>query len=284
MLSGTVCLLDSSGSHGIGILLVCLAGMGIGAFLFFRGFRMLRFKRLILNTPLSRIHSASIGIVEVNGTPAGPHILSAPITGDPCYYYRVRAWQWVESGKDHEWKSVLDESLYVPFFLEDSTGRVLVDPQGADLDVHRSFYDEVGSSFLKTPGLIPPNVLKFLATRGLVPQEKIRLEERIIPRGFPLFVFGTLGDNPARTPGPARPGLSSGEPSPDKSAFGEFESQPSVAICKGERNEPFAISGHSQKEVVSKLAWKSTLHIWGGPVLAITSLYFLLSFWQLLSP
>jgi hypothetical protein len=57
----------------------------------------------------------------------------------------------------------------------------LIDPQGVDLDVHKSFSDELGFSFFRTPGMLPPNVLRFLATRGLVPQEKIKLEQRIIP-------------------------------------------------------------------------------------------------------
>lgn len=347
-----------------------LAGTATGAVLFFKGFRLLRFKRMILDTPLSRIHSASIGLVEVTGTPLGPVVLSAPITGEPCYYYRVRAWQWVASGDSHQWKSVLDESLYVPFFLEDSTGRVLIDPQAADLDVHKNFSDEIDASFFRTPGLVPPSVLKFLATRGLVPAEKIKLEERTIPQGSPLFVFGTRGENPAlnqpaagihtdlgkvsftpslvapssvafnlqanldanllartasrivdvlnripgvhvettgfetpnaansadllysRGPSRAHTGLplppnvrvSAVKPSSDKSAFGDFDLHPIVAISKGERNEPFAISGHSQRELVGKLAWKSALFIWGGPLLAIACLYFLLAFSGFVSP
>jgi len=357
-----------SNSFTFWFVLACLAGTAVGPFLFFKGFRMLRFKRMILNTPLSRIHSASIGLVEVTGTPVGPYILTAPITGDPCYYYRVRAWQWVESENSHQWKSVLDESLHVPFFLEDSTGRVLIDPQGAELDVHKSFSDEIGGSFFRTPGLMSPNVLKFLATRGLVPEEKIKLEERTIPQGFPLFVFGTLGENPALKQRPVEAHIrssaevsfspSNGRPSPAgfnlhanlqtnvpaqiataavevlshipgvhvefqipntgsptaipdrdfaaagraemplapnvlpssprsssaKSSFGDFDPHPSVAISKGERNEPFAISGHSQRELVGKLAWKSTLFIWSGPVLAIICLYCLLAFWKLVSP
>jgi hypothetical protein len=366
MFSKALCVLLFASSNGGVVVLCCLAGMAGGAVLFFKGFSMLRFKRLILDTPLSRIHSASIGLVEVTGTPVGPYILSAPITGDPCYYYRVRAWQWVESGKEHEWKSVLDESLHVPFFLEDSTGRALIDPQGADLDVHKSFSDEVGASFFRTPGMMPPNVLKFLATRGLVPEEKIKLEERIIPQGLPLFVFGTLGENLALNSGSVRPRMNSAttvsfdspsrgssagvtfrtpigasvssrgatavadvlshlpgvqvetteiqipkdgapavvpdraaaswnragmtlppnvlpnsaKPSSDKSAFGEFDLHPSVAIGKGEHKEPFAISGYSQKELVSKLAWKSMACIWGGPVVTLACAYFLMVYLQ----
>ena len=72
----------------------------------------------------------------------------------------------------------------------------------------------------------------------------------------------------------------SAKPSSDKSAFGEFDLHPTVAISKGERNEPFAISGHSEKELVSSLAWKSMACIWGGPVLTLACAYFLMLYLQ----
>ena len=168
-------------SGNFALVLVSVVGAAAGVYVFLYGFRMLRFKRTILNTPLSRIHSASIGLVEVAGTPLGPYVLTAPVTGDPCYYYRVQAWQWLVSGDKHTWKSVLDESRFVPFFLEDSTGRVLVKPQGAEMDVHRSFTDEIGAFIFQTPGLCPPNVRDFLVRRGLIPTGKIKIEERVIP-------------------------------------------------------------------------------------------------------
>jgi hypothetical protein len=309
LLPARLIMLLASGSGGL--VVASVIGAIAGVYLFFRGFGLLRFKRLVLNTPLSRIHSASIGLVEVTGTPVGPHVLKAPVTGDPCYYYNVCAFQWVEtSNNKHQWKRVLDETLFVPFFLEDTTGRVLVDPQGAQMDVHRSFKDEIDASIFNMPGMCPPNVRDFLAKRGLVPAEKIRLEERIVPQGFPLFVFGTLGENPAINAAFARPqskslstslsisldafgNLSTGAapvsaaaratsaaPSTDNSNFGPFDPHPSAAISKGERGEPFAISGHSQKELVGTLAWRSAACIWGGPLLAIACLYFLMVYAQ----
>jgi E3 Ubiquitin ligase len=377
MLAGTLSLSHSSTSIGFYFVLASLAGVVIGPLLFFIGFRMFRYKRMILNTPLSKIHSASVGLVEVTGSPTGPKTLAAPVTGDPCYYYRVQAWQWQESGKNHVWKQVLDESLYLPFFLEDSTGRVLIDPQGAEMDVHRSFTDEIGASFFNSRDLLPVNVRDFLVKRGLVPYEKIRVEERSIQPGYPLFVFGTLGDNPARGSWEPRPhfaggggssfnlqlsdgpglGISFGKTTlnnqprplndvamnarshlpgtqvqrfemkiplggglpvisngaavvmnrtsgsfavraisqssagvtildsnaPANPSTSSFDLQPSSAISKGERKDPFTISCHSQKEVVQSLAWKSTLYIWGGPVLGTASLYFLLLYWGFIS-
>lgn len=342
------------------LVLLALAGALGGFYISYVGFRMLRFKRMILNTPLSRIHSASIGLVEVTGTPVGPHTLTAPITGDPCFYYRVQAWQWVKLDNKHKWLPVLDESLYVPFFLEDGTGRVLVDPQSAQMDVHRNFTDEVSVSSFRTPDLLPEHLRDFLVKRGLVPSEKIKLDERIIPLGFPLFVFGTLGENttmsswqprpqvrgvlpasfqlrsdggtvtfrmssknnflaervlaltnslsripgvhvetritqfgsiPSSIPSPGlqarlttAASMSHEKLSPDSSAntsvngdakSAEFDLHPSVCISKGERNELFAISSQSQKEMAGRLAWKSAACIWGGPVLALAFIYFL---------
>ena len=171
-------------------------GVSASIFLFFRGFRMLQYKRLILNTPLSKIRSASMGLVEVSGVPVGPHTLTSPVTGEPCFYYSVRAWQWSASGGRGSWKRVLDESVCLSFFVEDSTGKVLVNPQGAHLDVHRDFFDEIHASTFERPGLIADQLRKFLLLRGLVPYDKIQIEERVIKPSYPLFVFGTLGENP----------------------------------------------------------------------------------------
>ncbi len=387
-------VLSPLSSYGFWPPLLALIGAAAGVFLFFRGFRMLQYKRLILNTPFSKIRSASIGLVEINGTPIGPQTLSAPITGESCYYYRARAWQWKDSGKSGSWHLVVDEGSFVPFFLEDSTGKVLINPQGADLDVHRSFKDEVSASMFRKGSPIPQNIQDFVLWRGIVPTDRIRLEEQIIRPGYPLFVFGTLGENRDVTSWAPQPhSLSSGvsfdfdpenplsmrvsyRPSgkadlsgaiknvlgripgdqaqrfrvvrvagdplvlPDRAVQmlnragvtlpvpvtresaavqsavsgrtdsgavvlvakrdgaatsalaeaprtatmvqepgGDSDLHEHVAIGKDERNDPFTISSHSQREIVQSLAWQSTACIWGGPVLTLTCLYFLWFFW-----
>jgi hypothetical protein len=364
-------------------------GACAGVYLFFRGFRMLRFKRLILNTPFSKVRSASMGLVEIGGMAKGPHTIPAAITGEPCYLYTARVWKLRQNGKDREWDLVADESMFVPFFVEDSTGRMLVDPRGAQLDVHRSFHDEIGISYFSSRDLMPPNISKFLLQHGLSSLEGIRLEEYSIQPDYPLFILGTLGRNsldrkwtpspylpllpsssqspwlqvlngtfgitiqsssakvaartpgiaptaapsmsvtePARTPAPAAsnwssismdeanwrssarvaapaknsaaagaslqappgdapsrksqvavadPPVPSAAAHPEKPGDDEWDLTTPVAISKGADGAPFTISAHSQREVVQSLAWKSTLFIWGGPILTITCLYFLAS-------
>ena len=60
-----------------------------------------------------------------------------------------------------------------------------------------------------------------------------------------------------------------------------FDPHPPVVLMKGENNQTFLISWRSQKEVARSLGWKCTLMIWGGPVLALLSLYLFLSLEQL---
>jgi hypothetical protein len=46
---------------------------------------------------------------------------------------------------------------------------------------------------------------------------------------------------------------------------------------KGKNNPTFLISWRSQRDLARSLAWKCTAMIWGGPVLALLSLYALLT-------
>ena len=159
---------------------------------------MLRYKRLILNTPTSKIRGAAMGTVELTGMTSGTHTIPAGITGEPCYYYRATAWELRQSGNRNDWKRVANESLCVPFFLEDATGKIPVNPQGADLDLHRNFKDELGDSFFSSNGMLTPNIALFLARNNVNMSHRIRLEEYCIKPGFPLFILGTLAQNSQR--------------------------------------------------------------------------------------
>lgn len=184
----------SGGSH-----LIFWSALGIlaGVYMFVRGFGMLQRKRLILNTPTSKIRSASMGLVEINGLAAGPYTMNAPLTGLPCFYYRSLVWQWKQSGKNKEWVKVVDESLHLPFYLDDNTGRLLVNPQGADLDIHRDLEREYSPSFFSSNEFIPHNVSTVLARHGIAGgSEKVKVEEYCIKPKNALFILGTLAENP----------------------------------------------------------------------------------------
>jgi len=171
-----------------------------GLYFFVSGFRLLARKRLLLTTPTSKIRSAAMGLVEVNGMAAGPYTMPAPITGKPCFLYHTTAWQQRE-GKNVEWDKIADETLHLPFFIDDSTGQLLVEPLGADLDLHRDFREEYTRSFFSSnfslgEDGVPPRVSVFLSRHGIVPARRLRVEERSIKPEDALFIAGTLTENP----------------------------------------------------------------------------------------
>jgi len=272
----------------------------------------------------------------------------------------------------------------VPFFVDDNTGCLLVDPRGADLDLHRDFQEEFNGSFFSNRDDAPGNVNSFLSRHGVVTSNRIKVEEYCIKPKNSLFILGTLAENPGievaprpvqdaeainsfsrqgfslsinlfsfntngreddllsgspalATPYESRPqitgrlpisgpakaqavpqqkvadallkaGISNpaawaaagvtsggmgvpviedpsaahtsndagGQPSSAIQAGG-FDPHPPVGLLKGTNNKTFLISWRSQKEIARSLGWKCTLMIWGGPALALLSLYFFLS-------
>ena len=174
----------------------CAIGLCAGLYLFFNGFRLLQRRRLILDTPVSKMRSASMGMVELSGLAVGPYTLVAPVTAKTCYYYRTLVWELKQCGRSKQWVKVAAECMHVPFFLDDNTGKVMVDPRGAELDLHLDFQQEFCDSFFTFKEEVPPNVGMVLSRHGIQTTNKIKVEEFCIKPKNALFVIGTLGENP----------------------------------------------------------------------------------------
>ncbi len=180
----------------------CAIGILAGVYLFFNGFRLLQRRRLILDTPASKIRSASLGMVELSGLAAGPYTMAAPITARQCYFYRTVVWEWKRQGRSNQWVKVAGECSHVPFFLDDNTGEVLIDPRGAELDLHCDFQQEFSDSIFSFKEEAPPNVVSFLSRHGLVTGNKIKVEEYCVKPKNALFLVGTLAENHGLTLAP----------------------------------------------------------------------------------
>jgi len=312
--------------------------------------------------------------------------MNAPITGLPCYYHRSMVWQWKQSGKNKSWQKVADECRHLPFYLDDNTGRVLVDPRGADMDLHCDMQEKYHRSVFFSGPEMPGCVADFLLRHGADPEKQIKVEEYCIKPKNALFVLGTLSQNPGLDASimPAwagRAGLKqnnwpfssvlsrdselentiaaepeNGHNSPEiirlsdhpkpavpvtamtqqqkiaaalmkagasnpatwaaagvgaKPTAAEskavktlsakpaaapvttvpvpldntldatgFDLHPPVVLMQGTNNRAFFISWRSQRDVIKTLGWKSTLMIWGGPVLTLASVYVVLAYFH----
>lgn len=325
-----------------------------------------------------------MGMVELSGLAVGPYTVTAPITERSCYYYRTIVWEWKRQGRSRQWVKLAGECAHVPFFLDDNTGKVMVDPRGAELDLHRDFQQEFCDSFFTTKEEVPPSVRTLLLRHGISTSNKIKVEEFCIKPKNALFLLGTLGENLnlELTPQPifddehntltlgealwfnpmratmGNPVLSfaSGDGNQYSAPFDEradtmsfqrtvspaahvinlspdngptkasdmsqqqkiaaalmkagisnpaawaaagvsgsssatipvsvqsatspadfFDPHPAVVLMKGKNNPTFLISWRSQREIARSLGWKCALMIWGGPALALLSLYGLLT-------
>src|SRR5260370_18558676 len=178
------------------LLAFAAIGTALGFYWFYKGFRLLERKRRILKTPASRIRSASMGLVEISGLAAGPYVLTSPFKQVECYYYQSTAWQLKQQGKNTQWVKVAEETLHVPFYLDDDTGKVLVDPRGAEMDLHCDLSEQYHRSILFSSPEMPGSVVDFLTRYEVDPDKRIKVEQRCIkPTNF-VFVLGTLSQNP----------------------------------------------------------------------------------------
>ncbi|HEV2110467.1 MAG TPA: hypothetical protein VGT99_03855 [Gammaproteobacteria bacterium] len=100
------------------------------AFVAWRSFRRLQ---VVEDTPESLIRSAAQGYIELSGLcrPMPGEPILAPLTRVRCAWWAYTVEEYVGSGKSAHWKMIKDEVSGELFYLEDSTGRCVVDPDKA---------------------------------------------------------------------------------------------------------------------------------------------------------
>ena len=176
------------------LVLLSLLAIAGGFYFLIAGLQFHTRKRKILSTPTSIIQRAQKGLVEITGRAVGPKTILAPISGKACFLYRVIAWQGVDGKKD--WKMAADETLHLPFYLDDSTGQMLIEPLAAELDLDRDVCEEFVTSIFSSSDDIQVRVSTFLARNNLGNDRPLRIEEFLIKPDDTLFITGTLADNP----------------------------------------------------------------------------------------
>ena len=139
--------LAASGSNHATLFLAL--GFLVGLVLFFVGFRTYREYRILADTPIAPVRSIPMGLVHVHGNATGETPLTSPLTGVPCYYYSVQVEKYVKKDNESKWETVRTENEERNFYLDDGTGRVLVNPHSAEYDVPQTFRAETGNQTVR---------------------------------------------------------------------------------------------------------------------------------------
>jgi hypothetical protein len=100
---------------------------------FFAGWHFFRRLQVVEDTPKSLVRSAAQCYVELSGVgrmmPGDP--ILAPLTRMRCVWWSYSIEEHVSSGKNSHWQTVGKETSPELFWLEDSTGRCVIDPDKA---------------------------------------------------------------------------------------------------------------------------------------------------------
>ena len=154
----------SSNSDPTGALLL---GTGVGVFLFFKGFRRFREYKIVEDTPRMPIRSLSMGLAHIRGKALSDKLIASPITHTQCCFYQVRIERWKSDSHGGNWEHCRTDNDGAKFYLQDDTGKVLVDSYSAE-------YDLPGSP----PRVVDSNRLGAAAGTGATDQELLQYVER----------------------------------------------------------------------------------------------------------
>ncbi len=167
-----------------------LAALVGGPALLSWGLFSLQKKRLVENTSTSRVRSAAMGLVELSGTSQERTRDQAPVSRVPCCWWRCVVEEKVSAGRRRAWQTI--QTLTSPhlFYLEDPTGRVLVDPEGAELQIDEEvFYLRSAEGTAVEAAL---NSWGIDTANWLGGSKPIRVREQLILPRSPLYVLGEL--------------------------------------------------------------------------------------------
>jgi len=173
-------------------IMVYMTLLLLGIKYFFNGFRQLREKRLLENTPTSTVRGLAMGLVELTGKAKKIKPLQSPFTRIECVYYRYTIEQYRNRGNSSHWEVIAKgDSNYCPFWLDDGTGKIMVFPQGAELNlpVNYEFQTGLGKS-------LPNNIVFFMMRNGLeysglFGEYRLRFKEWFVLPDHPVCVLGT---------------------------------------------------------------------------------------------
>ena len=281
--------------------LLLMIGFGSGLYWFGDGFRIFREYRLVANTPRSHIRSLAMGRVEIEGIATGQQTLTSPVTHSACFTCKVEIERWEQDRGRGRWVHYWTDTRELNFYIDDGTGKVLVNPRGSEYDLPKRRVREIGRQrgildvLLGTPASQP---IESEATDAELGEYVSNPWTVSVARGnLPVNLSGvSTGAEPALIGEVYKQTfrLSGGASRTDRLRFTEYCIVPNQLydvigtcvenpkpkdesdrnlICKGEQEPTFLISSRGEKGLEGALRDKAVIRILGGAALAIASLY-----------
>lgn len=287
-------------SSGGKLEVYAVIGFGAGLYYFVKGFRVYREYRVLEDTPEMPIRSIAMGLTHIHGKAIGDARVTSPVSKTPCFFYKVDIERWkTDSRGSGSWSHYKTDADGVRFYLDDTTGKVLVDAHRAEYDLIQAARRETGRSLGGGIGrLLSGMDAPAAAVGALVTDDAlIGYAESVGPGGGGSLDFTSLGQLAL---GGNLGGLKIGGSSVSSGRYrfteycilpdhwydvtGTCTENPSAKdehdrnlIQKGENEPTFLISWRAEKEIEKALRRRAALYVFGGAALSVVCLGVLLA-------
>lgn len=172
---------------------VCCAvfGLFVGIGMFIDGLRKYREKQYILGTPTSSVRGAAVGFAELTGKAEAIETGESVVGAKQAITHKWILERWERRGKHSDWVTIKDWDRRPQFYLNDGTGKLLIDPNGADIEIPLDF------EWKGKQGSAPDGVKKLIpASGGFFGGPDYRFREWFISPGDTIYAIGTVQDRP----------------------------------------------------------------------------------------
>ena len=236
-----------------------------------------------------------MGLVEIHGRAKGQQTVLSPVTKTPCFFYKVDIERWVRDKNGGHWSHAATDAEGVRFYLEDATGKVLVDAHGAECDLIQTTKRETRRGVGASLGRLFGGTRDSSLTTGswVSDSDLLNYAESVVSTAHTTFSF----DGGSLLSGLGRGSLGLGMGSEHRYRLSEYCIVPEhwydvTGTCvenpnpqdehdrnmieKGQTEPTFLISWRSEKEIEGALRNRAVLHIFGGGALSVACLAILL--------
>lgn len=230
-------------------------------------------RKVMEDTPTSKVRSVAMGFAELKGVAKPRLLLTSPYSNFPCIYYKYTVEVEVDTGRHRARKIVKEGESGTSFYLDDGTGKILVSPRHARLRLSNSSQAVDGEEIITEWCIMAGAQLYVAGTVGKARDfSSAEFDQSAHYRQELKRCAAMLADvdlKPGEWTGPDAREAARARIKKDiqelETKIGAFDKASDdapadeIAVGKGEGESTFLISDMSERELTQKLAYSSAL-------------------------
>jgi hypothetical protein len=173
-----------------------------GGWLIRLGFRRWRQRNLMENTPTESVQALSIGPSEIKGTAVTEDNdpLPAPFTKEGCVLAKYEVKEYDDDSDDSggSWQTIEEDTVFQPFYLDDSTGSVLIKPHDETLfdldpeDWTETYVDSANGGPARIQNFVSQHPDLDFPSDASGKDNDRKYRQNLIRDGESAYIFGTV--------------------------------------------------------------------------------------------